>query len=141
MNRRAHIRFKLRAYVRFTWKLKSAAREVGEGEIRDLSCQGLFVLSESSPPEGASVKLNISFEGPHGRPQLFMLCRATVSRVESDNGHVCGFAAVAAAVAKRLALKSMPVQGVGERGTPDIILKNVRSWRYVSQNRKPVFST
>lgn len=89
-----HARFRLQATVRYTWKVPGSDRQVGEGQIRDVSSCGLFVLTDSCPAKGSSVRVNILFSTSDGSARLSMQARATVLRVEANHHSLSGFAAV-----------------------------------------------
>jgi PilZ domain len=49
LDRRQHLRFRLRAPVNFSWR-EAQSEKHGEGFSRDISGQGIFVVSDEPPP-------------------------------------------------------------------------------------------
>ena len=76
---RTAIRFPLRATVTFSWRDHEGTIHDGNGESRDISEQGVFVLSNSCPPVGSRVTVRILLEEP---PEVTRALRMQV------NGHV-----------------------------------------------------
>src|ERR1700730_11147785 len=97
MDRRRHLRFALSAPVNFICKERYRGQCEGSGYTRDVSKQGLFVVTNALVPVGAKVHLEIKFRNPNPQFPLFpvvMKARGRVLRVETGaiSGNVEGFA-------------------------------------------------
>ncbi len=94
MDRRRHIRYSLKGTVNFCWKDEGGLRQ-GEGFTREVSEAGMFVLTDTCPPVGATARLDVLFHSLLAYSQVHMQAKAQVLRVEpsSDAATVGGFAA------------------------------------------------
>jgi hypothetical protein len=97
MDRRRHLRFVLSAPVNFICKERYRGECEGSGYTRDVSKQGLFIVTNALVPVGAKVHLEIKFRNPNPQFPLFpvvMKARGRVLRVETGaiSGRVEGFA-------------------------------------------------
>jgi hypothetical protein len=61
---RTAIRFPLQATVTFSWQDHEGIKHDGQGQSRDISEHGVFVVSELCPPVGSRVVLRILLEEP-----------------------------------------------------------------------------
>ena len=60
MKENRHIsRLPLKVPVIFRWRDRQGTRCRGNGFTRDLSSEGMFVVSDRCPPAGAAIKLNL----------------------------------------------------------------------------------
>jgi PilZ domain len=94
MDRRQNQRFDLKAPVTYFWAEAENNQGTGHGITRDVSQSGLFVLTDSLPPVGTAIELELSF---HLRDKsLQMRANGSVVRVETKAGagRAHGFAAV-----------------------------------------------
>lgn len=92
MDRRSRKRFDVGALVKYSWKDDQQAQRTGHGTTRDVSECGLFVLSESSPPSGTLVEIEVSFSF-RDDSQVRMRATGLTVRVEKDGDNkVRGFA-------------------------------------------------
>lgn len=92
MERRQHTRYSVRARVNFKWQ-DGGILYIGSGLTRDISSNGMFIYSDSAPPEKADIELDISFHSAaNADTNLQMSAAALVIRVEgAAEGH-SGFA-------------------------------------------------
>lgn len=94
LERRQHTRYDVRARVNFKWQ-DGGILHVGSGLTRDISSNGMFIYSDSAPPQKADIELDISFHSAANKDSnLQMSAAALVIRVErtaSPEGH-SGFA-------------------------------------------------
>jgi hypothetical protein len=61
MDRRLHKRFDVSAPVTYTWSEQGGKGQTGQGTSRDVSETGLYVVTDSCPPVGSVVNLEVSF--------------------------------------------------------------------------------
>jgi hypothetical protein len=94
VDRRRNRRFDLRAPVTYFWAEAANIHGTGHGITRDVSQAGLFVTTDSCPPVGTAVELELSFR--LGDDSLHMRANGSVVRVEANEGagQEQGFAAV-----------------------------------------------
>ncbi|HXM94756.1 MAG TPA: hypothetical protein VOA64_11000 [Candidatus Dormibacteraeota bacterium] len=59
MDRRKTVRYRLEAFVTFSWDDEEGHCLQREVQSRDVSANGTFILSSSAPPVGTSVKLDV----------------------------------------------------------------------------------
>jgi hypothetical protein len=94
LERRQHTRYSVQARVNFKWQ-DGGTLYVGSGVTRDISANGMFIHSDSEPPEKADIELDVSFHSAASLDtNLQMSAAALVIRVESTasrEGH-SGFA-------------------------------------------------
>jgi hypothetical protein len=91
MERRQHNRYDLKAFVNFFWKNRGNGHHHGEGFTRDLSGGGIFVYTETQPPVGASVQIEVFFPATKAGSGLQMAAKGRVLRVEqTGNGSQSG---------------------------------------------------
>ena len=111
MDRRRNKRYDLKAAASFFWKAPGAARSGGEGFVRDISERGVFVLTDHSPPLGASVRFEV-LPTPTSAPVLVMRAKGEVIRVEPSSGYeqANGFAAAT----RTLTVRNRPAEGLLE---------------------------
>jgi hypothetical protein len=62
LERREQTRYGVRAIVDFEWIDKGVPRS-GRGLTRDISSKGMFIYSDSKPPEKADLQVKVSFRG------------------------------------------------------------------------------
>lgn len=83
MERRQHRRFDLRVPVQFKWKDRKRVHHLGAGLTRDISTKGIFVYTDSLPPQ--DTKIQTEFSVPTSSPVeigVQMTVRARVVRLE-----------------------------------------------------------
>jgi PilZ domain len=92
MERRAHERHDLTAPVKFDWKSSNRTRCQGAGVTRNLSAEGLFVMTPESPPVGTTVNFEVSLE--RGDSAVTIRAKGQASRNEATHleGRIGGFA-------------------------------------------------
>jgi hypothetical protein len=94
---RKEIRYRLGTLAVFTWEGANRRRLKGEGMTRDISVQGAYVLTATSPPAGCVVRLDLMLP-PLAGPNTAMRItgEARVIRVEHPAGRdgTNGFAVV-----------------------------------------------
>jgi hypothetical protein len=78
------------------WKNHGASAESGSGKTRDISFKGLFILADTCPPVGSTIRAKVMLPSPGGAADLVIRIRATVLRVEPTdaNEYAGGFAAL-----------------------------------------------
>ena len=85
MERRAQTRYGVRALAEFMWLDAWGAPQRGRGYTRDISLGGMFIRSESTPPERADLEIEVSFSAfAEASTNLRMSVKAFVIRVETD---------------------------------------------------------
>jgi PilZ domain len=94
MDRRQNQRFDLNAPVTYFWTKEENVQATGHGITRDVSQSGLFVLTDSFPPVGTAIELELSFHLHDD--SLQMRASGSIVRVEAGVGAsgAQGFAAV-----------------------------------------------
>lgn len=83
MERRQHRRFDLRVPVQFKWKDRKRVHHLGAGLTRDISSKGIFVYTDSLPPQDTKIQTEFSF--PTSSPVeigVQVTARARVVRLE-----------------------------------------------------------
>ncbi len=94
---RKEIRYRLGTLAVFTWEGANRRRFKGEGTTRDISVQGAYILTATSPPADCVVRLDLMLP-PLAGPKTAMRItgEARVIRVEhrSGNDALDGFAVV-----------------------------------------------
>jgi hypothetical protein len=82
--------------VIFRWKGPDNQRFQGEGATRDLSVEGVFVLTATCPPANARVHLEVILPLSDGASKAQMKADMTVLRVDHDiaGNRRSGFSAV-----------------------------------------------
>ena len=94
LERRQHTRYSVGARVSFKWQ-DAGVLYLGSGLTRDISTSGMFIDSDSVPPEKADVELDVSFPtAPGADTNLRMSVTALVIRVNAATsaGEHRGFA-------------------------------------------------
>jgi hypothetical protein len=82
LERRQHTRYNVAARVNFKWQ-DGGNLYVGSGFTKDISSNGMFVYSDSAPPEKADIELEVSFHSAaNANTNLRMSAAALVIRVE-----------------------------------------------------------
>lgn len=104
MDRRARLRFDLTAPVKYSWRDLTGSRQ-GTGFTRDVSERGLFIVTATPPPMGATVHFEVSFPF-RDESQIQMRAQGRVVRVAGENGTAAerGFATLT----HMLALDNLP---------------------------------
>jgi hypothetical protein len=94
MDRREAPRFNLSVPVSFMWTIPGVGVRSGTGTTRNVSLQGLFVVTDIRPVAGSFVRLRVMLRSSSGL-DLVLRARGTVLRVESagDSTSGVGFAA------------------------------------------------
>jgi len=93
--RRKFKRFPLRTPVIFSWPDSQGVGQSGEGTSRDISIGGVFVVSETTPREGATVAVEVMlFAARSAVPKFRVPGKGRVARVERGGrkGQMSGFA-------------------------------------------------
>ena len=86
--RRKSIRFPLQTPVIFWWKNESGVRKQAEGQSRDISEGGAFVVAAHCPPLGAIVELRMDLQAlPNAKGAPLIEYEGQVVRVERPNGN------------------------------------------------------
>ena len=94
MERREQPRFAVRALVHFEW-IENNVLNHGEGLTRDISSKGMFIYSDSEPPEKADLQVEVYFrENTAALTNLQLNARSLLVRVESaaSGNELRGFA-------------------------------------------------
>src|SRR6266480_5390393 len=87
MELRKRVRHRVAANAVFTWQGAQQSCLFGEGVTRDISFDGAFIFSLTSPPVGSAIQLDVLLLPLHsGKRSLRMKTEATVIRVEHANG-------------------------------------------------------
>ena len=99
MDRRRSHRYDLRTRVGFSWEDLDGVCHREESLTRDISKVGVFVLANSCPPVGTTVKLEVSFHSAAAQG-VQIQAQGRVVRVEkADQSQAqCGFAAATEAM-------------------------------------------
>jgi hypothetical protein len=92
MERRRHQRHDLTAPVKFDWKSSNRTRCEGAGVTLNFSAEGLFVMTQESPPVGTTVNFEVGVE--RGDSAVTIRAKGQVSRNETTHleGRIGGFA-------------------------------------------------
>ena len=93
-NQRAAVRFELHAEVTFCWLDESGISRYGDGRTLDISTKGVYVVSATWPPRGASVAMNIDIPWSTSQSRFLQIAvEGRVVRVEpvSTTRHRSGF--------------------------------------------------
>ena len=93
LNKRAAVRYELRAPAVFAWVDHAGMRQERRGYTRDISPKGAFVFSLACPPSGTSLEMSIflSVASQHER-DVRIDSVGSVVRVEAEqNGLARGF--------------------------------------------------
>jgi hypothetical protein len=78
--------------VNYSWSARNKKRTSGIGTVRDMSVEGIFVLSQICPLIGARVDIEIGRPEQRRRPRRCIKARMKVVRIDqNENG--TGFAA------------------------------------------------
>jgi len=84
----------MRAPAFYSWQGAGGAPLEGQGETRDISFLGAFVLSESLPPPGAHLEINVYLPAATGtRKSVQLRGEGKVLRVTGKAATGSGFAA------------------------------------------------
>ncbi len=96
MDRRRTTRYKLTAPVNFSWRNPGGSHHKGEGFTRDISSEGAFILTDTCPPPGALIQIEVLFHAMERGSVLKMRAQGEILRVEAVGGGDpnAGFAAV-----------------------------------------------
>lgn len=76
----------------YSWSAGNKKRTSGTGTVRDMSVEGIFVLSQICPPIGARVDIEIGRPEQGRRPRRCIKARMKVVRIDQDENGI-GFAA------------------------------------------------
>jgi hypothetical protein len=112
-DRRKGKRFRLRLAVLFSWRDAQGRLQSGEGWSRDIGSRGIYVSTDTAPPIGTLLEMNIFL------PELGYKIRTAeihakgqVARIDCElAGQTCGFAAVNQSIVVREAI------GFGKKNT------------------------
>jgi hypothetical protein len=79
----------------FNWNELDNKRYSGSGTVRDMSVEGIFILSSFSPPIGARVDIEIAKAERPGNVKNLIRARMKVLRIDRGitDGGITGFAA------------------------------------------------
>lgn len=99
MERRGQTRYGVRALAEFMWLDAWGVPQRGHGYTRDISLGGMFIRSDSQPPEKADLEVEVSFSAfAEASTNLRMSVKACVLRVEPTSearlGATRGFAII-----------------------------------------------
>ena len=96
VERRNAIRYRMGVPANYRWSGRDKKRNLGAGTVRDMSLEGIFILSPACPPVGAKVDIEIGRLGQKERrrqgQRRFVKAGMRVVRVERNEG-ATGFAA------------------------------------------------
>ena len=93
---RKAIRYQLRAPALFMWAPQNGKPQSGRGFTRDINTFGVYVQTDSIPPVGARVQLEIVFPKLSDNGSgMHLHGEGVVLRCEGDHTHKGGFAASA----------------------------------------------
>ena len=73
MEQRKEKRFELTARTTFRWESSQGIAKNGEGTTRDISANGVFVLSDEEPLPGTSIEVDIFLPSLSGRKIAILL--------------------------------------------------------------------
>lgn len=90
--RRKATRYRMGAPVTFRWTGRDKKRNSGVGTVRDMSMEGVFVLSSICPRIGATVEMEIARPDQRS-PRSFIKARMKVLRIDRQDESGVGFAA------------------------------------------------
>jgi hypothetical protein len=93
-NQRAAVRFELHAEVTFCWLDESGVSRYGDGRTLDISTKGVYVVSATWPPRGASVAMNIDIPWSTSQSRFLQVAvEGRVVRIQpiSNARHRSGF--------------------------------------------------
>lgn len=82
--RRSAKRYRMNTAVIFHWRGPDNKRFQGEGTTRDLSVEGIFVLTATCPPANAQVHMEVILPLSDGVSKAQMKADMTVLRVDHD---------------------------------------------------------
>jgi PilZ domain-containing protein len=82
VERRGQTRYVVRAVAEFVWVDAWGTRQRGQGYTRDISLGGMFIRSETQPPEKADLAVEVSFAS-FGAATAMLRVKALVIRRES----------------------------------------------------------
>jgi len=94
---RKEVRYRLRAPVVFSWEGARYQRFQGEGITRDISVQGAFIVTATTPPAECTIQLDLVLPPLAGLQAVMRIVgRARVTRVDHRSGDdgTSGFAVV-----------------------------------------------
>ena len=90
--RRNAIRYRMGVPATYRWSGRDKKRNSSTGTVRDMSLEGIFILSPVCPWIGAKVDIEIGKPGQQERSRRFVKARMKVVRIEQSEG-APGFAA------------------------------------------------
>lgn len=94
MERRKAKRYLLSAPTIFRWASSEGIPQKGEGTTRDISANGVFVLSKLGPQPGADIEIDVYLPSLGGRPRSVQLRgKGKVIRNVNSGSPETGFAA------------------------------------------------
>lgn len=114
MDRRVRLRFDLTAPVKYSWT-DLTGRHHGTGCTRDVSERGIFIVTDTLPPMGATVHFEVSFPF-RDESQIQMRAQGRVVRVDSESGTATerGFATLTNLLALDNQPMPMPEENVSD---------------------------
>ncbi len=114
MDRREHLRFRLRVPVTYSWRL-DGAEVYGTGFSRDISTHGIFIVCDDLPPEKSTVQLEVSL--PSENVQGSRICLRAAGQVVRtvDVGSTVGFAAGAKFILSKALTETVSVSRYVEK--------------------------
>jgi hypothetical protein len=87
MERRERFRYNVHANVEFRWMDAAGVCHVGRGVTKDITSKGIFICSDTHPPEKADVAVNVSIRnGAEQVKKLELGADSVVIRVELAAG-------------------------------------------------------
>ena len=90
--RKSH-RYTIAAKVWFSWQTEDGRWREGEGTTREMSGSGLFILTDTLPEAGASIRVTVVMPAMKVIQPVTFHGYGKVVRVESEAGRLFGFAA------------------------------------------------
>jgi hypothetical protein len=104
--RRKGKRFRLRLAVLFSWRDTHGGLQSGEGWSRNIGSRGAYVKTNTAPPIGTLLEMNIFLpELGYKIPTAEIHAKGQVVRVDCElMGQACGFAAINESIVIREAI-------------------------------------
>lgn len=104
--RRKGKRFRLRLAVLFSWRDAQGRLQSGKGWSRNIGSRGLYVRTDTAPPIGALLEMNVFLpELGYKIHTAEIHAKGQVARIDCERiGRACGFAAFNQSIAVRQAI-------------------------------------
>ena len=94
MERRKHQRDDFAAPAKFYWEMSDSTHRQGTGVTRDLSAEGVFIMTDDPPPVGTTVQFEVDLETSRLGSAVTVRAKGKVNRIETTDlvGRLGGFA-------------------------------------------------